>query len=452
MRIVAPMTSRFRPATEPRRIVGFTRSGKAVYPIAGGAPDKKTLVVDKLGERKQELEHVTKYADTLVERIRSGHATEAERAELEPLTEKAEGLQKEIGELESDLALAAKISRIGTETLGAQTGPVDGGPKYRDAVDAFMRSETFLHFAKDPSQRKGRWATDEVEFRAAPVDPSVANPADLVPTVLPGVVAPFTFPLNVGSLFSQGNMDRGSIAFLTIPTADGQADMTAIATQKAGPATMTWDIDTIAARKVTASMIIPEESLEDLPAVETQIRNLLLVGPLGLAEKLEDQYINGSGMVNDMVGILSLNPDDVTLPGERLSKSIFKAATEIENETGMSADAFVMNPTDYFAYYTEEDEDLRPLWGPWGARYGGDQSGAPSTMKPVTSRKLAAGTVIVGAFKSTTRYIRKAVSIRASAEGLGLADFNLVLFVAEARELLQHPYGKKPYRVVSTAS
>ncbi len=451
MRIVAPMTSRFRPATEPRRIVGFTRSGKAVYPIAGGAPDKKTLVVDKLGEKKQALEQVTKYADTLVERIRSGHASEAERAELEPLTEKAEAYQKEIGELESDLALAAKISRIGTDVLGAQTGPIDGGPKYRDAVDAFMRSESFLHFAKDPSERRGKWATDEVEFHAA-VDPSSANPADILPTVLPGVVGPFTFPLNVGSLFSQGHMDRSALNFLKVTSADGQADMTAIATQKAGPGTITFDLDAINARKVTGSIILPEESLEDLPAVETQIRTLLLVGPGGLAEKLEDQYINGSGMVNDMAGILSLSPDDETLPGERLSKSIFKAATEIENETGFSADAFVMNPVDFFDYYTEEDADERPLWGPWGAQYGGGQSGGPAGLKPVTSRKLAAGTVIVGAFKSTTRYVRKAVSIRASAEGLGLADFNLVLFVAEARELLQHPYGKKPYRVVSTAS
>lgn len=412
----------------------------------------KTDVKDKLAEKRTELDQVKNYADDLVAKIRSGTATEAERAELAPLTEKAEGLAGEIGGLENDLALAAKISRIGTEALGAATGPLDGGPVYRDAVDAFIRSESFLAIAEHPETRPDKWSTDWISFKAAPVDPASANPALLTPTVLPGIVAPFTFPLHVGELFSQGQMDKGSIAFLTMPSANGEADMTAIAAAKAGPATATLDIDTVTARKVTGTMILPEESLEDIPAVESQIRNLLLVGPGGLAEKLEDQYINGTGNTNDMAGVLSLNPDDATLGGERVSKSIFNAAMEIENETGFTADAFVMNPADYFGYYTEEDGNERPLWGPWGAQYGGDQSGGPQGLRPVTSRKIAAGTVLVGAFKSSTRFVRKAVSIRASAEGLGLADFNLVLFVAEARELLQHPYGKKPYRVVTVAS
>jgi hypothetical protein len=227
--------------------------------------------------------------------------------------------------------------------------------------------------------------------------------------------------------------------------------MTAIASAKAGPATATIDIDTVNARKVTGTMILPEEALEDLPAVETQIRNLLLVGPNGLAEKLEDQYLNGTGNTNDIQGVLSLNPDDATLAGERVSKSIFNAAMQIENETGFTADAFVMNPADYFGYYTEEDLNERPLWGSWGSGYNA-QNGGPVGLQAVTSRKIAAGTVLVGAFKASTRFVRKSVSIRASAEGLGLADFNLVLFVAEARELLQHPYGKKPFRTVTVAS
>jgi hypothetical protein len=52
----------------------------------------------------------------------------------------------------------------------------------------------------------------------------------------------------------------------------------------------------------------------------------------------------------------------------------------------------------------------------------------------------------------SVRATRRAVSLRATSEGLGLADFGLVLFVATVREALLHPYGKNPFRTVTLAS
>ena len=53
--------------------------------------------------------------------------------------------------------------------------------------------------------------------------------------------------------------------------------------------------------------------------------SILLVGPNGLAELREDDYINGNG-TTELEGILSLSPDDATLSGEYLSKSVLWAA------------------------------------------------------------------------------------------------------------------------------
>jgi hypothetical protein len=44
---------------------------------------------------------------------------------------------------------------------------------------------------------------------------------------------------------------------------------------------------------------------------------------------------------------------------------------------------------------------------------------------------------------------RQPVSIRATNQGIGLADKNLTMFVAEARGRLVHPYGKAQFRTVS---
>ncbi len=70
----------------------------------------------------------------------------------------------------------------------------------------------------------------------------------------------------------------------------------------------------------------------------------------------------------------------------------------------------------------------------------------------VVSRQVDSGTAIVGAFKAATRYVRQGVTISADVAGLGLRDKNLVLFVAEMRELVLHRYGKSPFRTVSISS
>ena len=213
---------------------------------------------------------------------------------------------------------------------------------------------------------------------------------------------------------------------------------------------MTVDIDNQFAKTIAARALIPEQNLDDIDTLESEIRNILLVGPNGLAEKREDDYINGNG-TTELEGILSLSPDDATLTGDYLSKSVLWAAASLANETGFVADTVLANPVDAFYLRTEVGTvDNRPLNTPYGS--GWNQNYDTALPPIVETRKLDVGQVIVGQFSASTRYTRKAVTITADAAGLGLRDKNLVLFVAEVREALVHRYGKDPYRTVDIAT
>jgi hypothetical protein len=328
-------------------------------------------------------------------------------------------------------------------------------PSYGDPIEAFLKSEEFGSFMSDV--RAGRHPSmDALEFE---IDTKAAKNVeteyvgDLVTEMIPGFANfNYQFPYRVGDRFGQGRMSGSNVSFLKIPSgATGAAAYQAnLGDTKGGDFGLTIDIDNQYAKTIAARALIPEQNLDDIDALESEIRQILLVGPNGLAELREDDYINGNG-TTELEGILSLSPDDATLTGDYLSKSVLYAASVLEDETGFVADTVLVNPMDAFLLRTEVGSvDNRPLNSPYGAGWG---SGRDGELPPIVkTRKLTAGTAIVGAFKASTRYTRKTVTITADAAGLGLRDKNLVLFVAEVREAVVHRYGKDPYRTVDLST
>jgi hypothetical protein len=325
--------------------------------------------------------------------------------------------------------------------------------EYADPVDEFLKSEQWKEFSADV--KAGRHPAEmsvEIDLKAAKnVESDYVG--DLTTQMIPGIANfNYQFPYRVGDLFGQGQMGGSNVSFLKVPAgATGAAAYQAnLGDQKGGDSGMTVDIDTQYAKTIAARALIPEQNLDDIDTLESEIRNLLLVGPNGLAELREDDYINGNG-TTELEGILSLSPTNETLAGDYFSKSVLWAAALMEDETGFVADAILANPIDAFYLRTEVGSvDNRPLNTPFGSGWTGNVDG--SLPRIVKTRKLAQGTAIVGQFSASTRYTRKAVTITADAAGLGLRDKNLVLFVAEVREALVHRYGKDPYRLVTIAT
>ena len=403
-------------------------------------------------ELKKELTATVMYGKQVSEKLQNPDLTKSERADLEAEQEatltKAEAVQREaeaqLKNDERDLRIKAIGRDMEIEPPSEEVVETGGDP-----ITAFLKSEAFQNFREGVMRgHHPEMLPQEYEMKAAK-DVESEYVGDLVTERIPGIANfNYQFPYRVGERFGQGTMSGSNVSFLKIPTgATGAAAyQAALGDQKGGNFAMTVDVDSQFAKTIAARALIPEQNLDDIDALESEIRNLLLVGPHGLAELREDDYINGNG-TTELEGILSLNPDDATLTGDYLSKSVLYAAATLEDETGFVADTVLANPIDAFYLRTEVGTvDNRPLNSPFGAGWG---SGRDGELPPIVkTRKLAQGTAIVGQFSASTRYTRKAVTITADASGLGLRDKNLVLFVAEVREALVHRYGKDPYRTV----
>jgi hypothetical protein len=408
-------------------------------------------------ELKKELGATVFYGKQIGEKLESPDLSTPERADLEAEHEavlmKAEGLQREAEKQMKVDERELRIKSIGRDMNVNDQSEEIVVPEYSDPIEAFLKSEKFMDFAD--AVKSGKHPDMEPQEFALKAAKNVETEyvGDLVTEMVPGIAnLNYTFQLRVGDRFGQGRMSGSNVSFLKIPTgATGAAAYQAnLGDEKGGNFGLTVDVDNQYAKTIAARALIPEQNLDDIDALESEIRQLLLVGPNGLGELREDDYINGNG-TTELEGILSLSPDDVTLSGDYLSKSVLWAAATLEDETGFVADTVLANPLDAFYLRTEVGTvDNRPLNSPFGSGWGNGRDGElPPIIK---SRKLAQGTAIVGAFKASTRYTRKAVTITADAAGLGLRDKNLVLFVAEVRESLVHRYGPDPYRLVTIST
>lgn len=409
----------------------------------------------RLEELKVELTATVTYAENIGARLEDPDLGKADRADLEAELEAAElkatSLQREIRSEEKTVERELRIKAIGRDIVVPQAMDEPQVANFRDPVEALLKSEQFEDF-REAIRNGSRDAKAEITWKAA-ADVTSDQAGDLVTQYVPGITnLNYTFPTPVGDLFSQAQMDGSNVSFVKMPTAaTGDAQyQTSLGGQKGGTFAATLDVAQEFAKVIAAVATIPAQNLDDINALEGEVRNLLLVGPNGLAEMREDAYINGAGGSSEIQGILDLGPADSTLAGDYVSKSVVKAVADIKAQTGFTADAVVVSPEDWFAIVTEVGtEDNRPLNTPWGGGWGIANSALPPL---VVSRKLTPGQLIVGAFSAGTRYVRQGVTITADQAGLGLRDKNLVLFVAEVRELVLHRYGADPFRVVTVSS
>ena len=403
-------------------------------------------------ELKKELTATVMYGKQISEKLQNPDLSKNERADLEAEQEatltKAEAVQRDAEAQMKNDERDLRIKAIGRD-MDLEPPAEEIVVQDSDPITAFLKSEAFGEFREGVIRgHHPEMLPQEFEMKAAK-NVETEYVGDLVTERIPGIANfNYQFPYRVGERFGQGTMSGSNVSFLKIPTgATGAAAYQQnLGDTKGGDFAATVDIDQQFAKTIAARALIPEQNLDDIDALESEIRNILLVGPNGLAELREDDYINGNG-TTELEGILSLSPDDATLTGDYLSKSVLYAAATLEDETGFVADTVLANPLDAFYLRTEVGTvDNRPLNSPFGAGWG---SGRDGELPPIVkTRKLSQGTAIVGQFSASTRYTRKSVTITADAAGLGLRDKNLVLFVAEVREALVHRYGKDPYRTV----
>jgi hypothetical protein len=401
--------------------------------------------------RAEREQHLSEAAGIFAKADTEGRPASAEEKQLaQKAMDSAEAIATKLSALDEDEADRSRLDDLG-EKFKAPERTV-ARKSYPDAVAKFFDSEGFKKFAQDVKNGSRSAVAAPVSLVSKSTDPVTDVPdAPISGQTEPGFARQYVIPpLDVASLFAQGTMTGSNVAFLTAANAEGSAEyQSSLGDQKGGTFALDLDTDNAYAKTIAAVATIPSQNLDDIEALEAEVRNILLVGPGGVAMKAEDAYINGDGSAGEIQGILDLSPDDSTLADDYVSKSVFKAMADIKTASGFAADGVVCSPEDWFILSTEVgSSDDRPLFGPWGTGWG--QNGIGPRL--VVSNAIEPGTILVGAFKAVTRYVRQSATVSADASGLGLRDKNLVLFVAEAREMLLHRYGKRPFRTVTVAS
>lgn len=204
-----------------------------------------------------------------------------------------------------------------------------------------------------------------------------------------------------------------------------------------------------------------DELLEDYAWLATSIDNRALY----LHRKfVNNVLLNGTAVTNGIVGLLNRSgigaeAGTSSAPTVIDADHIFAAMMAIEGDSGMTADAIVINPTDYQALRLAKDGNNQYYGGGYFTGAYGTGAGAmyPDIwgLRTVVTPNIAAGTCLVGAFRQGASVITKAGSgLRVEMTNSDQNDFiyNRVTVRVEERLALAVRYPKAFYKLTNYSS
>ncbi len=163
--------------------------------------------------------------------------------------------------------------------------------------------------------------------------------------------------------------------------------------------------------KIAAVLKESDEMLDDLPWLASSIDNR---GIYLVQLKEEDEILNGTGGGTALDGIMHRTGilTGQTAAGEsNVADAIFRAMTDISNQSPFTADGIVINPADYQTLRLAKDSNNQYYGGGFFAgQYGnGGIAEQPPIwgLRTVVTPAIAAGTVLVGAFAQGASVIRR---------------------------------------------
>lgn len=207
---------------------------------------------------------------------------------------------------------------------------------------------------------------------------------------------PYQRPLVVADLFSTGAITGTVLQYPVFDELEGNATMV----EETGAAPQvhwkdpTWKQDKIG--KVASFFGISEDMMDDLSWVIGEIND---AAQYDLKLQEETQLLSGDGSENNLTGLFNrgiqtMDNRDGLSDADRLSK----AALQITTTTNFQADAYVMNPLDFWKLTIAKDANGNYLNLTDGAKLW--------NIPTVATAAITEGTALVGAFKSA-KVLRK---------------------------------------------
>ncbi len=384
---------------------------------------------------KQQREAALKAAREIAERVKGENRgfTDEEQSEVEQLMKQVDDLKAQIEKAEQGDALMAKIA----EMPSGERRDGDEKPEAKSLGEAFVRGLK----DGDLSNLKARtgFSVSSPDFKAATdaqTKPSALDPATT--QVDTNIVRAFRRP-TVSDLFGQGTLSGSAITyFVESATVEGGYTSVAEGGQKpqlhiADPTAVTETL-----KKIAAWWDVSDEMVEDLDFWVSEINNRALYL---LALEEESQLLNGSGSGSDLNGLLKrtgVQTEALTSADDTVADALFRAMTKIQTVTGLSADALVINPSDYQGLRLAKDGNSQ-YYG--GGYFSGEYGNGGVAIQPpvwglrtVVSAAVDQGTAVVGSFKAgATVYRKGGIRVESTNSDLGKFTKNVITNRIEER-------------------
>lgn len=350
---------------------------------------------------KEKLEKLRKEAEGLLAKVEAGDAEALKRASA--LADEIEETEKALKEAE---AFQAKVKSIGA--LHGADGDGDDAP-----------AKSLGEFAAKGIRERGvksggRFSENLGTFSKAAASPMV-TPSGVSAALADVQERLYEGPrrrLVIADLLGQETTSRSAVTyFVESETVNGAVATVAEGSEKplisfGDPTPVTESV-----RKIAAVMKESDEMIDDLPWLASAIdnRGIYLVQ---LFE--EDQLLNGNGSGTNLNGILNRTGilTGQTATGEpNVADAIFRAMTDISTNSPFTADGIVINPADYQTLRLAKDSNNQYYGGGFfQGQYGnGGVMEQPPIwgLRTVVTPAIAAGTVLVGAFRQGGSVIRR---------------------------------------------
>lgn len=271
--------------------------------------------------------------------------------------------------------------------------------------------------------------------------------AAVLPNYLPGVVPIKYAPLAVAQLFSQASTDSPLISYVK-----QSAETIAAAGVSEGGAkpyadtTLTRVNEQVG--KVAVLEKITDEFIKDAPGLQSWLQNLLVAQ----VQRFEDDAVlNGTGYpsVSGILGRTGLQTAVAVgtagaTTGQEVIEAVMNQITNIRFNAFMEPDALVFNPTDWQKIRLTKDANNQYLGGgPFTGAYGnGGFTNVESLwgFRAVVTPRIAAGTVLVGDFSSSTLFRRQGITVEMTNSNGTDFENNLVTVRVESRLALMAQY------------
>lgn len=277
----------------------------------------------------------------------------------------------------------------------------------------------------------------------------------LVPQYITTPVQKLFQRLTVADLIPTGTLSGSSLIYpLESTVTNGAATVAEGGAKPASDLGLTNVTETL--KKIATILKISDETLQDIPAVQSYVNARLV---LFVLIQEEAQLLNGPGTGSTMLGLLNRSGLQTTIAltgaaGGHPSaidklEAIYQMITNIRVNAFVEPDAVIMDPVSW--QYLRLGKDANNQYfggGPFTGAYGNGGMAADNTvlsasgmdvwqLRTVVTTASPAGTALVGGFQlGAQRFTRGGLTVEMTNSNEDDFRFNLVALRAEIRELL----------------